>query len=331
MAPQHLKETGVVRDIRAKGGKAVRTYSGKFDKWPPASFKLSDSQIRDCIAQVPLQTIKDIKTAQENVRKFAEVQRASTHICTYDHFRSQSRRGEASHCLHATHPRETSKCHYRRCSFVVADEIFVIGGMQAIAAMATGTETIKKVDFIAGPENAFVAETKRLLFGETGIDLVAGPTEVFIVADEAADLFTVATGMLSQAEYGPDTPEVLITTSEKMAPETIKIINKLLETLPTSELAERRSKRYQTMNGALFLGEKTCMYYGDKGIGTNHVLPTRKAGNYTGGLWVGKFLKTQMYQEIVDEKASGEMGRLCGRCSRAENFEGLAGSGDLRA
>ncbi|KAI8667717.1 Histidinol dehydrogenase [Fusarium keratoplasticum] len=228
---------GVVRDIRAKGGKAVRTYSGKFDNWPPASFKLSDSQIRDCINQVPLQTIEDIKTAQENVRKFAEVQRASTHICTYDHFRSQSRRGEASHCLHATHPRETPKFHYRRCSFVGADEIFVIGGTQAIAAMAIGTETIKKVDFIAGPENAFVAETKRLLFGETGIDLFAGPTEVFIVADEAADLFTVATGMLSQAEYWPDTPEVLITTSEKMEPETIKIINKLLETLPTSELA----------------------------------------------------------------------------------------------
>lgn len=249
-----------------------------------------------------------------------------------------------------------------------ADEIYILGGVQAIAAMAVGTSTIKKVDFIAGPGNAFVAEGKRQLFGEIGIDLFAGPTEILIVADETADPFTVATDLLSQAEHGPDSPAVLITTSESVGRATISIIDELLKSLPTAPVAgeswaqfgevivvdcideayaladEYASEHVQILTrrprealdkmkvyGALFLGHKTCVSYGDIVIGTNHVLPTRKAARYTGGLWVGKFLRTVTYQEVAGSKASGELGRSCGRAARAENFEGHARSGDLRA
>ena len=249
-----------------------------------------------------------------------------------------------------------------------ADEIYILGGVQAVAAMAVGTSTIKKVDFIAGPGNAFVAESKRQLFGEIGIDLFAGPTEVLIVADETADPFTVATDLLSQAEHGPDTPAVLITTSESVGRATISLVDKILENLPTAPLAgkswgdfgevivvdsldeaysladdyasehvqiltakPREALEKMTAYGALFLGEKTCVSYGDKVIGTNHVLPTKKAARYTGGLWVGKYLRTVTYQEVTSKEASGRLGRLCGRAARAENFEGHARSGDVRA
>lgn len=252
--------------------------------------------------------------------------------------------------------------------FAGADEIHILGGVQAVAAMAIGTETIRKVDFIAGPGNAFVAEGKRQLFGDIGIDLFAGPTEVLIVADEHADPFTCATDLLSQAEHGPDTPAVLITTSEEVGKKTIEHVEKLLQTLSTAAVAsvswkafgevivvetldeafkladEYASEHVQILTenprealqkmkhyGALFLGKNTCVSYGDKCIGTNHVLPTRKAARYTGGLWVGKFLRTVTYQEVTSDEASGELGRLCGRAARAENFEGHARSGDLRA
>lgn len=254
--------------------------------------------------------------------------------------------------------------------FAGADEIFILGGVQAVAAMAVGTETIRKVDFIAGPGNAYVADAKRQLFGQVGIDLFAGPTEILIVADGEADPFTVATDLVSQAEHGPDTPAVLITTSESVGKKSIDFVNHLLEksNLSTAELAktswnafgevvvvdsldeawkladEYASEHVQILTkeprealskmknyGALFLGERTCVSYGDKVIGTNHVLPTRKAAKYTGGLWVGKYLRTVTYQEVSDEKASGELGRLCGRAARAELFEGHARSGDLRA
>lgn len=253
--------------------------------------------------------------------------------------------------------------HYAGC-----DEIFILGGVQAVAAMAIGTETITKVDFIAGPGNAFVAEAKRQLFGDIGIDLFAGPTEVLIVADEHADPFTCATDLLSQAEHGPDTPAVLITNSEAVGAATIEHVERLLTTLSTAEVAAVSWKAFgevlvtETLDeafavadtyasehvqiltrdprqaldkmrhyGALFLGKNTCVSYGDKVIGTNHVLPTRKAARYTGGLWVGKFLRTVTYQEVLSERESGELGRLCGRAARAENFEGHARSGDLRA
>ncbi|KAH6955699.1 histidinol dehydrogenase-domain-containing protein [Ilyonectria sp. MPI-CAGE-AT-0026] len=394
---------GVIEDIRTHGDKAVRSYSEKFDDWSPQSFKLSGSQIQDCIAKVPTQTIKDIKTAQENVRKFAEVQRSSITDIEVEispgvilgHRNNPISRvgayipGGRYPLLASAHMTITTakvagvkqviactppiqgqlpNATVAAAHFAGADEIFILGGTQAIAAMAVGTETVRKVDFIAGPGNAFVAEAKRLLFGEIGIDLFAGPTEVLIVADEHADPFMVATDLLSQAEHGPDSPAILITTSERVGQESLEMVDKLLERLPTAELAGVSWKNYgevvlvddidkaykladeyssehvqiltqnprealekMTNYGALFLGGRTCVSYGDKCIGTNHVLPTRKAGNYTGGLWVGKFLKTQTYQEILDDKASGEMGRLCGRCSRAENFEGHARSGDLRA
>lgn len=268
-----------------------------------------------------------------------------------------------------------------------ADEIFILGGVQAVAAMAVGTETVPKVDFIAGPGNAFVAEAKRQLFGEIGIDLFAGPTEVLVVADETADPFMVATDLLSQAEHGPDSPAVLVTTSKEVGEKTIALCDKLLETLDTAAiarvswselgevvLAETLDEAYAVANeyasehvqiftarprealdkmkhyGALFLGPMTCVSYGDKVsslsslsswvccqrltrqcIGTNHVLPTRHAARYTGGLWVGKFLRTVTYQEVRSAEASGELGRLCGRAARVEKFEGHARSGDLRA
>lgn len=249
-----------------------------------------------------------------------------------------------------------------------ADEIFILGGVQAVAAMAVGTETMRKVDFLAGPGNSFVAEAKRQLFGEVGIDLFAGPTEVLIVADDQADPFVVATDLLSQAEHGPDSPAVLITTSEEVGRKTMEYCDALLQTLSTADIARvswgnlgevvlakdmdhayriadeyafehvqiltenpREALDKMTNYGALFLGAMTCVSYGDKCIGTNHVLPTRGASRYTGGLWVGKYLRTVTYQEVRNPEESGKLGRLCGRAARAELFEGHARSGDLRA
>lgn len=249
-----------------------------------------------------------------------------------------------------------------------ADEIYLLGGVQAVAAMAVGTETIDKVHFLAGPGNAFVAEAKRQLFGEVGIDLFAGPTELLILADAKARAHTVACDLLSQAEHGYDTPVILISTSEQLAMDAMAEVEKQLKTLRTADVASKSwadhgqvivvssleemyaladefaSEHVQVMTenprdalikmshyGALFLGERTCTSYGDKCIGTNHVLPTRKAARFTGGLWVGKFLKTCSYQHVIDDGASGELGRLCGRAARAENFEGHARSGDVRA
>ncbi|KAI0384066.1 histidinol dehydrogenase [Hypomontagnella monticulosa] len=394
---------GVIDDIKANGDAAVRQYSEKFDKWSPPSFKLSEDQIQECISKVPAQTIADIKEAQKNVRTFAEAQRASIKdfeieiqpgvflgqrnnpISTAGAYIPGGRYpllasahmtiltakvAGVKHVVACTPPilGEIPNATVAAAHFAGADEIFLLGGTQAIAAMALGTESVKKVDFIAGPGNPFVAEAKRQLFGEIGIDLLAGPTEVLIVADGLADPFTVATDLLSQAEHGPDSPAVLITTSEEVGQQTIKYADQILKDMPTAELAgtswrdygevvvvDSLDEAYELADvyssehvqiltqkprealekmrnyGSLFLGEKTCVSYGDKCIGTNHVLPTRKAGRYTGGLWVGKYLKTQTYQEVVDEKASGEIGRLCARCSRAENFEGHARSGDLRA
>ncbi|OTB19118.1 hypothetical protein K445DRAFT_313995 [Daldinia sp. EC12] len=393
----------VIDDIKANGDRAVRSYSEKFDKWSPPSFKLTESQIQECVSKVPAQTIEDIKEAQNNVRRFAEAQRASIKdfeieiqpgvflgqrnnpIATAGAYIPGGRYpllasahmtiltakvAGVKHVTACTPPiaGQVPNATVAAAHFAGADEIFLLGGTQAIAAMALGTESIKKVDFIAGPGNPFVAEAKRQLFGQIGIDLLAGPTEVLIVADEHADPFTVATDLLSQAEHGPDSPAILLTTSEEIGQQTIKYVDQILKSMPTVELAgtswrdygevvivDSLDEAYELADvyssehvqiltqdprealekmknyGSLFLGEKTCVSYGDKCIGTNHVLPTRKAGRYTGGLWVGKYLKTQTYQEVVDEKASGDIGRLCARCSRAENFEGHARSGDLRA
>jgi sulfopropanediol 3-dehydrogenase len=249
-----------------------------------------------------------------------------------------------------------------------ADEIYLLGGIQAVAALAVGTETIQPVNLLAGPGNAFVAEAKRQLFGEVGIDLFAGPTEVLIVADEHADPFIVAVDLLSQAEHGPDSPAVLITTSEELGRQVIEHIDTLLVDMPTRDFAapawrdwgavhvvdslddayvladeyayehvqiltENPREALDKMHdyGALFLGEGTCVSYGDKVIGTNHVLPTRGAARYTGGLWVGKYLRTITYSEVTNPESSAFFGELCGRAARVERFEGHARSGDVRA
>ncbi|KAF9877802.1 hypothetical protein CkaCkLH20_04937 [Colletotrichum karsti] len=399
--PQIVK--GVINDIQTQGDAAVRSYSQKFDNWTPDSFKLSDTQIQEIIAKVDPQTIEDIRTAQRNVRRFAQAQResirdfeiesepgvflgqknipiqrvgayipggrypllASAHMTIVT-----AKVAGVPHVIGCTPPisGEIPSATVAAMHLAGCDEIFILGGVQAVAAMAVGTETVAKVDFIAGPGNAFVAEAKRQLYGTVGIDLVAGPTETLIVADEHADPLTVATDLVSQAEHGPDTPAVLITPSQDLAEKTIQYVDACLEHLSTKAVAavswrdhgevivvddldeayrvadtfasehvqiltreprEALSKMKQF--GALFLGEKTCVSYGDKVIGTNHVLPTRKGARYSGGLWVGKYLKTCTYQEVVSEQASGELGRLCGRASRAENFEAHARSGDLRA
>lgn len=393
----------VIADIKENGDKAVRSYSEKFDKWSPKSFRLSQEDIDRCIANCSKQTIDDIKEVQKNVRQFAEAQRKSI-----TDFEIESKPGvflgqknipistvgcyipggkypllASAHMtiltakvagvpkvIACTPPilGEIPNASIAAMYFAGADEIYLLGGIQAIAAMAMGTETIDRVDFLAGPGNAFVAEAKRQLFGQVGIDLFAGPTEVLIVTDETADPYVVATDLLSQAEHGKDTPAILITTSEQVAKKTIEHIHSQLKILKTADYAAISWQDYGEVHvvkdldeayaladiyasehvqiltrnpkealekmrnyGALFLGEKTCVSYGDKCIGTNHVLPTRKAARFTGGLWVGKFLKTVTYQYVEEKNATAELGRLCGRAARAENFEGHARSGDIRA
>ncbi|KAM0558069.1 hypothetical protein ACHAPJ_005236 [Fusarium lateritium] len=394
---------GVIDSIREEGDEAVRRYSEQFDKWSPSSFKLSKKDIEKVMTQVPEQTIQDIKTVQSNVRKFAEAQLnsikefelemapgvflgqknnpidsvgayipggrypllASAHMTILT-----AKVAGVRNVVACTPPAsgEIPMATVAAMHLAGADQIFILGGIQAVAAIAIGTETIPKVDFIAGPGNAFVAEAKRQLFGQIGIDLFAGPTEVLIVADETADPYTVATDLLSQAEHGPDTPAVLISTSVDIAKRAIKYCDEQLATLKTSAiasvswrdfgeviLADTIDEAYQiadefasehvqilTANprealtkmqhyGALFLGPMTCVSFGDKCIGTNHVLPTKHAARYTGGLWVGKFLRTVTYQEVTSAKESGKLGQLCGRAARVELFEGHARSGDIRA
>jgi sulfopropanediol 3-dehydrogenase len=395
--------TAVIADVRDRGDAAVREYSAKFDKWTPESFRLDDQQIAQIVDTVPDQVLTDIRTVQERVRAFAVHQRnslsdfevetepgvflgqknipvssagayvpggryplvASAHMTVVTAKVAGVERVTAcTPPIRGEIPAATVAALY----LAGAEDIFLLGGTQAIAAMAIGTETIGKVDMLAGPGNAYVAEAKRQLFGEVGIDLFAGPTEVLIIADDAADPFVVAVDLLSQAEHGPDSPAVLITTSASLARRVIDHVDKLLVDMPTADFAEpawrnhgevvvvddldsayRLADRYASEHvqvltrnprealermrnyGALFLGEGTCVSYGDKVIGTNHTLPTRGSANYTGGLWVGKYLKTVTYQEVTDLAASAALGTLCGRAARVESFEGHARSGDVRA
>lgn len=395
--------TGVIADIRARGDAAVREYSEKFDKWSPDSFRLSAERIDEIVSGVPAQVIEDIITVQANVRRFAQRQRdsltdfeietvpgvflgqrnlpissagayvpggryplvASAHMTVVT-----AKVAGVPNVIACTPPirGEIPAATVAAMYLAGADEIFLLGGVQAVAAMAVGTETIGKVNMLAGPGNAFVAEAKRQLFGEVGIDLFAGPTEVLIVADENADPFVVAVDLLSQAEHGPDSPALLITTSESLGCQVIAHIDRLLPDMPTKDFAgaawrdhgqvivvdhlddaykladdyafehvqiltDEPRKALDSMReyGALFLGEGTCVSFGDKVIGTNHTLPTRGAAHYTGGLWVGKYLKTVTYQEVTDTASSAALGELCGRAARVELFEGHARSGDVRA
>jgi sulfopropanediol 3-dehydrogenase len=392
----------VIDDVRTRGDAAVRQYSEQFDRWSPESFRLDERQIERIVAGVPARVIADIETVQDNVRRFAQAQRdslAEFEIETLPGVRLGQRhipvsavgayvpggRYPLTASAHMTIvtakvagvPRvaactppirgEIPAATVAAMHLAGADEIYLLGGVQAVAALAVGTESIDPVNLIAGPGNAYVAEAKRQLFGEVGIDLFAGPTETLVVADETADPFIVAVDLLSQAEHGPDSPAVLITTSADVAESAMTVIELLLPEMPTKDFAEPAwrdhgqvhlvstieeafaladefaSEHVQILTarprlaldrmrnyGALFLGEGTCVSYGDKVIGTNHVLPTRGAARYTGGLWVGKYLKTVTYQEVLDTASSAELGELCGRAARVELFEGHARSGDVR-
>ncbi|MCQ6246978.1 histidinol dehydrogenase [Streptomyces malaysiensis] len=393
----------VIADVRQNGDTAVRRWSQKFDGWSPESFRLGPDRIASVVSSVPGTVLDDLRFVQRQVRGFAQAQRDSLTdfevetlpgvflgqrnipisaagayvpggrypLTASAHMTVLTAKVAGVGRVAATTPPDRGApppVSIAAMHLAGADEIYVMGGVQAVAALALGTETISAVDMLAGPGNAYVAEAKRQLFGEVGIDLFAGPTEVLIVADETADPFVVATDLLSQAEHGPDSPAVLITTSEEVATRTIACVEELLPGLPTGEVAGRawrdrgevivvpdlgaayeladqyasehvqiltaepREALHRMRNyGALFLGDKTCVPYGDKVIGTNHVLPTLGAARYTGGLWVGKYLKTVTYQEIQDATSSAELGEVCGRASRIENFEGHARSGDVRS
>jgi sulfopropanediol 3-dehydrogenase len=392
----------VIQDVRLRGDTAVREYSDRFDGFTPSPFRLGPTEIEASIARVSEQTLEDIRQVQRNVRRFAELQLAS--LTEFEAevepgvFLGQKNLpidavgayvpGGRYPLLASAHMTiVTAKvAGVRRVAAVTpasggvvpdasvaamhlagADEIYLLGGVQAVAALAIGTESIQRVDMIAGPGNAYVAEAKRQLFGEIGIDLFAGPTEILIVADETADPFVVAADLLSQAEHGPDSPAVLVTTSAALGQAVMTEVERQLATLSTAQIAgeawrnygeiiladdleeafsvaddyasehveiltedPRRALKELRHYGALFLGDNTCVSYGDKVIGTNHVLPTLHAARYTGGLWVGKFIRTVTYQEITSSEASARYGELCGRASRAEKFEGHARSGDLR-
>lgn len=393
----------VIAAVRERGDDAVRHYSRTFDSWDPPDFRLGPEDIERIVASVPTQVQEDIRTAQANVRTFATYQRNSLHdfevetgpgvflgqrnipvaaagayvpggrypLVASAHMTIVTAKVAGVERVTACTPPmqgEVPAASVAAMAFAGADEILILGGVQAVAAMAIGTESIGRVDILTGPGNAYVAEAKRQLFGEVGIDLFAGPTETLIVADEFADPFMVAVDLLSQAEHGPDSPAVLITTSADVAQRTAEHIEHLLPGMPTRanaepawrdngeiHLVDSLPEAYELANefasehvqiltrnprealeamhnyGALFLGEGTCVTYGDKVIGTNHTLPTRKSARYTGGLWVGKFLKTVTYQEVRDPASSAELGELAARASRVESFEGHARSGDLRA
>jgi len=392
----------IIGDIREHGDEAVRRYAEQFDGWSPESYRLSDDEIAQIMGTLDDQVIADIEFVQAQVRRFAQAQRdslvdievetlpgvflgqkhvpvqaAGAYIPGGKYPLTASAHMTIITAKVAGVPRvvactppirgEIPAATVAAMKLAGADEIYILGGVQAVAAMAVGTDTIQPVTMIAGPGNAYVAEAKRQLFGEVGIDLFAGPTEILIVADEHADPFFTAVDLLSQAEHGPDSPAVLVTTSRELGEQVIDWIEKILPGMPTRDYAEPAWRNWGqvivaddldeayriaddfafehvqifTENprealtkmhdyGALFLGENTCVSYGDKVIGTNHVLPTLGAARYTGGLWVGKYLRTVTYQEVQSPESSAELGAVCGRAARVELFEGHARSGDAR-
>ena len=391
-----------LNDIEARGDAAVRELAEKFDNYSPPSYRLSESEIQALISEVSPRDIEDIKFAQAQVRKFAEAQRASMQdievetlpgvILGHKNIPVQSvgcyvPAGKfpmvaSAHMSVLTAsvagvPRivaSTPPFQGKPNPAVIAamhmggaDEIYVLGGMQGIGAMALGTETIEPVHMLVGPGNAFVAEAKRQLFGKVGIDLFAGPTETMVIADETVDAEICATDLLGQAEHGYNSPAVLLTNSQKLAEDTLAEIDRLLMILPTSDTAsvswrdygevivcdtydemlqmadEIASEHVQVMTdrddwflekmtcyGALFLGPRTNVANGDKVIGTNHTLPTKKAGRYTGGLWVGKFLKTHSYQKITTDEAAAQIGAYGSRLCILEGFVGHAEQCNVR-
>ena len=392
----------IVADVGARGDDAVRDWSEKFDRWSPPSFRLGDEAIEAAYAELDPRTIDDIRFAQAQVRNFAQIQRASMRdveeetlpgvVLGHKHLPV-----EAVGCyvpggkypLVASAHMSVVTAKVAGCARIAsvappyagkpnpaivaamhmagADEIFCVGGVQAIAAMALGTETIAAVDMIVGPGNAYVAEAKRQLFGRVGIDLLAGPTETLVIADDSVDGELCAADLLGQAEHGPNSPAILLTDSEALARDTMREVERQLLTLPTAAIAGKAwadygqvivaddrddmlrvadriaSEHVQVMTrdpdwflanmrnyGALFLGPRTNVSYGDKVIGTNHTLPTRGNARFTGGLWVGKFLKTCTYQRVLTDEASVMVGEYCSRLCALEGFAGHQEQADIR-
>ena len=395
---------GILKDVETRGDDAVRELSEKFDKWSPESFRLSDKQIEEIISSVSEKTVEDIKWAQAQVRRFAQIQKsalrdveietipgvilghknvpvnsvgcyvpggrypmvASAHMSVLTAKVAGVKKVIA--CTPpdpktGVPPAETVAAMH----FGGADEIYILGGVQAMAAMAYGCVGMQQVDMIVGPGNQYVAEAKRQLFGRVGIDLLAGPTETLVIADDTTDAEMVVTDLLGQAEHGPNSPAVLLTNSEKLAMEIEDEVIKQLKVLPTADLASKSWEDYgevilvdsyeemvevaddiasehvqvntkdpqyfkdnMTNYGALFLGNRTNVAYGDKAIGTNHTLPTKKAARFTGGLWVGKFIKTCTYQNITTDEASALVGSYCSRLCEIEGFMGHKKQADIR-
>lgn len=392
----------IIRDIEDRGDVAVREYTAKFDKFESDNLRLTREQIDACYKELTQQNLDDIAFAQAQVKNFAQIQRNSMLdveeetlpgvILGHKHLPMNAvgcyvPGGKyplvASAHMSVVTAKVAGVPRVIACSppfngrpnpavvvamdMAGADEIYTMGGIQAIAAMAVGTETIGGVDMIVGPGNAFVAEAKRQLFGRVGIDLFAGPTETLVIADETVDGELCAADLLGQAEHGTNSPAVLLTNSEKLANDTLAEIERQLTILPTADIArvawdeygqiivcdtyeemvevadDIASEHVQVMTqdpdyflnnmtnyGALFLGEKTNVSYGDKVIGTNHTLPTRKAARYTGGLWVGKFIKTCTYQRVLTEEASVHVGEYCSRLCDLEGFMGHKEQADIR-
>jgi len=394
---------GILADIEARGDAAVRELSIKFDKWDRESYRLTPAEIQECMDQLSGQDLKDIEFAQAQVRNFAQIQRASMQDVEVETLPGvilghKNLPLNAAGCyvpggkyplLASAHmsvitakvagvPRvvtcappfqgKPAPAIVAAQAMAGADEIYCLGGIQAVAAMGIGTQAIRPVDILVGPGNAFVAEAKRQLYGRVGIDLFAGPTETLVIADEiGCDGELAATDLLGQAEHGPDSPAILLTTSEKLARETIAEIERLLTILPTADHARKAWETYgevivadsdeemvaiadeissehvqvmtadpdyflknMTNYGALFLGARTNVSYGDKVIGTNHTLPTGKAARYTGGLWVGKFLKTCTYQRVETDEASAMIGEYCSRLCALEGFAGHGEQANIR-
>ena len=394
----------ILSDVETRGDEAVRELSSKFDKWSPESFRLSDNQIQEIISKIPKGTIDDIKWAQAQVRRFAQIQKsalrdieietipgvilghknipvnsvgcyvpggrypmvASAHMSVLTAKVAGVKRIIA--CTPpdpktGVPPAETVAAMH----FGGADEIYILGGVQAMASMVYGCLGMEKVDMIAGPGNQYVAEAKRQLFGRVGIDLLAGPTETLVIADNTTDAEMVVTDLLGQAEHGPNSPAILLTNSEELAMQIEEEVKKQLAVLSTADLARKswencgeiilvdtyeemvqvaddiasehvqintKDPQYfkdnMTNYGALFLGNRTNVAYGDKAIGTNHTLPTKKAARFTGGLWVGKFIKTCTYQNVITDEASALVGSYCSRLCEIEGFSGHKKQADIR-
>ena len=388
--------------ISARGDAAVREYSLRLDNWSPHTFRLSRPEIDACYRELPAQAVDDIRFAQSQIRNFAQIQRAALQdvevetlpgvilghknipvnsvgcyvpggkypLVASAHMSVVTAKVAGVARVIATAPPfdgRPAPAIVVAMDLAGADEIYVLGGVQAVGAMALGTETITPVDMLVGPGNAYVAEAKRQLYGRVGIDLFAGPTETLVIADESTDGEICAADLLGQAEHGPNSPAILLTNSERLARETVTEIERQLTILPTAPVAGRAWRDYgqvivcdtyeemvqvadglasehvqvmtrdpdyflkhMTNYGALFLGDKTNVSYGDKVIGTNHTLPTRKSARYTGGLWVGKFMKTCTYQRVLTAEASVFVGEYCSRLCALEGFMGHKEQADIR-